>query len=493
MQFPNRSGNIPIFVVSISAALLINLAIALILLKYGYNTLYLFVGVFLFSFFSVLVLPIAAKKIKTLLSKLHWWHVLWLLAFLSGLGFRIRETETIQENPLDFWAIYRIGLMVVVCFVLLSKLSTRRVNWLKSLSGGLIGLLVCYTLVSVISTVWSVYPLWTFYKSVEYLVDLALIAAIVASVRDAGEFKTLFDWNWFLMGLFAVSVWVGVVLWPEKAIRHEVGLIGVQIQGVFPIVAANGVGQLGAMLGIVSFTRLLFPVKYKRFYLVIFLVAMAMLILSQSRSPLTGFLVALPLVLLATKRIGIFLLSSILVIGLFFLTSAGDILWQFFLRGQSTEMLASLTGRVNWWKYGWELLKDRPLIGFGAYAGSRFVVFADLGRTTTSHIHNAWIEVLLGVGFPGLLFVVGTFLGIWIILLRFALYRGNPLVYRLTAESVGVLAVLSVRSMFSSQLIWHPSLTFLLVLGFAEFLRRNYRKGVYKAPSSSHLLPEVKG
>ena len=72
-------------------------------------------------------------------------------------------------------------------------------------------------------------------------------------------------------------------------------------------------------------------------------------------------------------------------------------------------------------------------------------------------------------------------------LLRSAPGAGNcySLVQRLQVEAIGILAVLSVRSMFTVELIWHPPLNFLLVLGFAEYLRRAYREKVYEVSYNS--------
>ncbi|MCA9423384.1 MAG: O-antigen ligase family protein, partial [Nitrospira sp.] len=142
-------------------------------------------------------------------------------------------------------------------------------------------------------------------------------------------------------------------------------------------------------------------------------------------------------------------------------------------RGQNPELFASLSGRTQWWQFGWDLFIQRPLTGYGAYAGSRFAALADAGTETTSSIHNTWLEALLGVGIFGFLLLLVGCLSIWKCFLS---SHGTPCNERvmsaLTLEAMSVFAVLSVRSCFTSGLIWHPSLPFLLVLGYAEFIRR---------------------
>src|SRR5207244_5459756 len=189
---------------------------------------------------------------------LHWWHWLWFLVLASGLVFRIRDIEAIQEAPLDVWAAARIGLMGLVAMVLLGRLASRASNWDAALVRGLPAGVCLYGLISLISMLWSLYPMWTLYKSVEYLIDVALLAAVVTVVRNIDEIKSLFDWTWLLCGLLLLTVWLGVLLRPDVAAVKGIGLIGVQIQGIFPWISSKGVGELAAILLVVPATGLLF-------------------------------------------------------------------------------------------------------------------------------------------------------------------------------------------------------------------------------------------
>jgi len=433
---------------------------------------------------GVLVLPIALMslpsilvawlKITRLCRSLGWWHILWTLLFLSGLTFRVRETETIAENPLDLAAFFRVVLVGIVGFLLFGALTLNCRLTLNRVFGGLVGLLALYSLVGIVSTLWSVYPAWTFYKSLEYLVGVVLIGTIVASVKSEVQFKSLFDWMWLLVGLETLSVWLGVVLWPKEAVYRGIGLLGIRIEGVFPKIAANGVGDLGALLGIVTMIRMLFAKgSSRRFYFIVFMVAMITLVLSQSRSPLTGFLLAVPLVLFSAGKIGwIATLSLFFPVAVSF-TPLGDYFWQFFLRGQSKELFFSLTGRVHWWEAALPFIQESPFIGYGAYAAGRFLV-ASAFNPTLSHLHGTWVEVLIGTGVLGLLPLLGAVIGTWVVLLRTQRKASNVLGEQLRLEAIGVMTLLSVRSIFSVSFIWHPALTWLLALGYAEFLRRRY-------------------
>ena len=199
------------------------------------------------------------QKFRELKKHLVWWHVLWLLTGLSSLVFRIRDIESIKDEPVDLWAVYRILLVGIVALVLLSRLLVKRPDWVPSLFRGLVGALSVYALISIVSTLWSVYPAWSLYKSVEYLVDIALLGAIIATVRSVETYKTLFDWTWVLQAGLLGTVWAGALLWPSKAFVVEGNLIHVRLSGVLPALDQNDVGLGAAFLAIVALTRLQFP------------------------------------------------------------------------------------------------------------------------------------------------------------------------------------------------------------------------------------------
>jgi O-antigen ligase len=435
---------------------------------------------------SLLVLRsifISSLRLKELFIQLNWCHYLWILVFLSGLVFRIRDTHTVQQDPLDLWALYRLGVMTFVGYVLIVRLAMRKTDWLSSMFRGSVGLLAVYALVAMVSSLWSVYPMWTLYKSLEFLIDIALIAAIIFSAKSVRDLKVLFDLTWVLLGLLAASAWIGILIWPDLALRRDIGVLGSQLGGVFPKMETNQVGQLGAILGIVAMNRFIF-MKDKKLYFVIFLAAMATLIFAQSRSPILGFLVAVPLMLFASRRIGPIAFTIMLMFLMLNFTGITDTFWEYFQRGQDREGFSSLSGRTYGWALGWELFKENPLVGYGAYAGGRFAVLSQMGGVGNwSSILNTWLEILLGVGLIGAFFTVWAFLRTWknLIEVTFASKNGT-LLHCLAVEAVGILALISVRSMFTTNIFWHPSLDFLLVLGYTEFLYRHYRRVTFRKP-----------
>lgn len=464
-----------IFLTLLPAGVLGGLAVASMLRHLGHSTLWLFVlSLPVFLVFLPAAFP-AIPRWHNLRAQLEWWHGLWFMIVLSGLVFRIRDTESIQEAPLDFWALYRIGLILLVALLLFAKMAGKQAHWINSTFKGLIGLLALHSLVSLASALWSPFAAWTLYKSFEYLVDIALISAILVSVRDVRQLKTLFDWTWVLLACLSASVWAGMLIWPEEALKEGVGLLGIQLMGVFPVIMSNSVGEMGAILGIVALARLHFSGPAgKRFYTLVLISSLLLLLLAQSRSPFAGFLLAAALVVAATRGMGWILAGLLCLPGVISLTSLDGLFWEFIQRGQNVEQWTTLTGRTHWWSLALERFQESPWLGTGAYAGARFSVLAEAGMEATAHIHNAWVEILVGTGIVGLVPVLLAFAGAWLVLLRgMAWTKRYVLEHRLAVEVLGILTVLSVRSIFtSSGLVWHPATFFFLAVGYLEFLRR---------------------
>ena len=428
----------------------------------------------------IFILPLAighaVRSFSGLTRQLAWWHGLWLLLFLSGIVFRMRDVQAIRVVPVDLWASLRIALVCLAALVLVARLvGLQYGDWVHSSFRGLVGAMAAYSVVCVISTAWSVYPAWTLYKSLEYSVDVALLAAILAAVRSAHSYKTLFDLTWVFYGLLLISVCLGALAWPREAVLHGVGTVGVQLQGVLPAVSANGVGELSATLALVSLIRLFVRPQGRcswAWYSVVLAAGLVTLVLSQTRSAWVGFLLGLVMILLICKHFATMALLIAFSLPICF-TSLPRTISAAFVRGQSPELLYSLSSRLDFWEFGWQKFLQQPLTGYGAYAGGRFTVLEEMGYTSTSSVHNTYVEIIMGTGWWGLVPVLLALLGAWWILVQ--ALRKLPLAsleYQLALEAAGLLAIVTVRSFFTSHLIWHPSLVFLLVLGYAEFLRR---------------------
>lgn len=426
--------------------------------------------------------------------RLHWWHGLWLLIFASALVFRVRGVNQIEQNPVDAWGLYRIGLELIVAAVLVVRLALRRTPWFRSMFRGFVGLITLFGLVELASTAWSVFPAWTFYKSCEYLLDICLLAAILATVRSLKSYRDLFNWTWLLYGMLLASVWLGVVLWPEQALfgkGFKIGILGARLNGVLPALGANAVGTYAAILALIALCRLL-PIAGSRtdrvWYILLFVASMVTMVFSQTRSAIAGFMFGVFLMLLFSKRLGLSAFLTFVVAPILVLSSLGGLIWSFLERGQSTQQLETLSSRVDWWSFAWHKFLQRPLVGYGAYAAGRFAVLAKHGFGETSTMHSDYLEMIVGTGIWGLLPFLVLLVGIWWFLTRYL--RHSTIMaesQQLAYEAIAVLGLLTFRSIFMTMLTWHPPLDFLVILGYAEFLRRRRLREI---PIAVHIIQD---
>jgi O-antigen ligase len=263
-------------------------------------------------------------------------------------------------------------------------------------------------------------------------------------------------------------------MWPQDAWQPPLW----RLSGVFPVEGSNSVGTTGAVLAVVAVSRLLWRKDRtsRSWYTVLFTFGFITMLASQTRNAIAGFLFGVGVLLLASKRTRVGLLLALILVPLLLFTGVGDLTWQYLERGQDEGRLASLTGRVGWWSFAWQQVMRHPWTGLGAYAGGRFSVMGELGLGGVSNLHSDYVEILVGTSFWGLLPFLAALLGTWWFLARnLRNSSAGPLERRLTLESLGVIAVLTVHSFFNTDLIWHAPLFFLLVVGYAEFVRHKAR------------------
>jgi len=452
---------------------------------------------------TLLVLALGAHQawrgICVLRHDLVWWHGLWLLIFVSSLVFRIRDAADAQSLPIDGYAVLRLLPEAIVGLFLLVRFLGKGSSLQRSSLQGLAGALCAYGLVSLVSAFWSVQPTWTVYKSAEYLLDVMVLTAVLATVESTETYEKFFNWTLILCGIELLWTWFGAVLWPEEALHST---YPERLVGVFPIQSANAIGASGAILAVVAFSRLL-PLagcKFKRSWnVLLFAFGVASMVACKTRAALAGFLVGILLVLAFSRRARIVAFASA-VLGLAVYTVSlafnaavqPDVLWDriaspggailsFLERGQSQDQLESLTGRTEWWHFAWQQFMEHPWTGLGAYAGGKFGVLFKNGFGDTPQLHSDYLETLVGTSFWGLIPLLIALFGTWWLLVRFVRSPAlRPFERQLTLEAIGVLGVITVRSFVNVELIWHAPQFFLVVLGYAELLRRRAKWGAHQ-------------
>jgi len=418
---------------------------------------------------------------------LQWYHWLWLIIFISGLVFRKRTAVEGLEAPVDNAALFRIATVGFVGSYLLVKLFRKRLDWLSSVFRGIVGLLIWFDLMALFSTIWSVYAAWTLYKAIEYGVDVCLLGTILLVVTKSEDFKKFTDWVWILYGVMLVNVWFGCIWDPLDALakggiygQAGIGELGVWLQGVFPDVSSNQIGEYAACITALALCRLL-PLSRKRqntaWYIAVFIFGFVTVIFAQTRSALGGFCIAVFLIYLLSNRVGqgaSIVFASLLAI---IVSGFGEVLYLYVERGQSANAMSSLSGRVEWWEVALEKFSNYPLTGLGMWAAARFGVLAKIGFSSTATIHSDWVEITVGMGAWGLIPALLIMITAWYILVKATISnRYNMYDRQLAYEGMAVLTVVSVRMFFMTDLSLHPPCHFFAALAAAEFIRRKYLK-----------------
>jgi O-antigen ligase len=396
----------------------------------------------------------------------------------------------------------RLGFLSVGVLLILLVGARYRFVFVRELGAGVLGVFSVFALWGLASTVWSVSPIGTLFKATEYCAMLALFALAASLISTSFTaprhqllaLKSVFDWHWFLLFLMVMSVYVGVIVFPEYAIlrsyRDQTGMLGFSLQGVLPGLSANAVGTLGAMTGIVAFVRILLKPGSRVFWAPLLLISVITMVLTQSRSPILGFVVAVGAVLLLNRRFGLLAMAGSLTgVALLSQQYIQPVVYEFMKRGQNEQNLTSLTGRVPYWQAAFDAIIEKPLTGYGANVGGRHVLDAALGEAAST-VHSSFVEVLLDTGVVGLVLLVGGLVMTWLMMFKIRPHvMNNPISSLLWFESLGVLTVLSVRSLFAVTLVWSWYVVNLgVVLVFVSVARRHVVRARHEGVAFAQLL-----
>jgi O-antigen ligase len=212
---------------------------------------------------------------------------------------------------------------------------------------------------------------------------------------------------------------------------------------------------------------------------------------SKTRNSLAGFLFAVCLLFFFSKRVRMGTALAVLAVVLIAATSIRGPVYDYITRGQSEQSMESLTGRMDWWTFAWQQFSQHPVTGLGAYAGGKFAVLPKMGWEEASSLHSDYIETIVGTGIGGLIPLLAALIGSWWFLVRFVRSVDLTTMERqLAYECVGVLGVITVHSFFNVEMTWQAPIPYLLVVGYAEFLRRKYQKPVVR--DRAYLVPEAR-
>jgi O-antigen ligase len=218
-----------------------------------------------------------------------------------------------------------------------------------------------------------------------------------------------------------VACYLGVLLVPQYAIHHATDFLEPEHagnwRGVFP--HKNDAGATMVLFIFIGF----YVARTRSFALGGLIVVLSAVFLAFTQSKTAIGVLPLALLLAAiighTRKpaLGIFLVVGILLI--FNLSSIGTVLFEPMRKLMEAVMPdATFTGRTEIWQLGVQAVAQRPITGYGysTFWGTPEVVYG-MGDAITwanaaTDAHNAYLNLALTIGIPGMLLVVA-----WVVIL----------------------------------------------------------------------------
>lgn len=408
-----------------------------------------------------------------------------IVLFLSSLNFSFRTFSDITTSLINPEVFHRIAGFFILSVYVLYK-SPKIYRTIKS--NKFLIFFTCYCLYRILSSTWSIFPIWSLYRSVEFLIVGMFFISLLDKMKSEVSLINNLNRIIILYLCLLVTVILGIFHSPDAIIFSE-NLIP-KLQGIIPRWNSNGIGQAAAIIIGLILVRL---GHFRRRNDILVLVFVGVIfLLAQTRSALAPLLI-FALILFST-RVNLFVRMMVyIVIGIFsiFLVFSNDTIlsiYEYIIRGQTSEQLLTLSGRLIAWEasivnadFGW----IRFLFGLGSFAGGRYI--AELNYASTSQgapittLDNAWLELWVDEGIIGIIFLSVLF--IWI----YKLLRQSD---RQLIKWSGycLFTILLFRSFFVSNLLLHTNFFFLTLVLIGAVLEQQRR--VRPVKSRLHNIPK---
>ncbi|MDP9233759.1 MAG: O-antigen ligase family protein [Actinomycetota bacterium] len=411
-----------------------------------------------------------------------------LFILIASLGLRARTAEDLAANPLDFVGLLRLASTGLACMLgIIACISAKRIEG-ETTTNRPLRIYMMYAVVACTGVLASVSPALTGYRAFEVV---AAIFVICGAYRTAGKEALmrlealLYWWCVVLVG----TVWLGVAAFPALTVQRLNSPIPYQIQGVYPGVTSNTLGELAVLLLFWSIGRVMAPAvergPRRSVAIAIAVLGFVTLLGAQYRTGYAAVMLGIAILLflrgrkvLATYGVVAAVVGTIL--GSKIAIQAAPVI----LRGQNSSQITNLNGRLNWWELAIPIWKKSPIIGGGLRTASRLLVLGASGFGQTSTVHSTWVEALVGTGVLGVA-ALAAFLMV-------SMWRAFVLAIRPHARIVPLLALmtLAVRS-FTGDTFESGGLYCLITLIFVMGLRDNlFTRTWVPTPEEIDHVPE---
>lgn len=381
---------------------------------------------------------------------------IWIIFLFGTLIFTVRENVDVAAS---FFTIEKINRYIALPIIFLFSfrfLSNKKLNK-KIINHPIIKILILFGVFQILSSIWSINPAYTLFRSVEYFGSILLVIISIHYIKNFRPEKFLINWHYFLI----ISVWIGLILNPSGALKPaESSIFGFMLHGNLFQINANSVSQFSGALILFFLIKFLHK-KTTKFDYVLFPFIILTIILAQGRTGIAALILAIIIYAITKRLITRFVLVLALPLTVLFAFNSVDIL-EYLERGQTTSNIETFSGRLNYWQYGFLAFYESPILGNGAYSGVRFKVLPMIDDSTLSSLHNSWVDLLVNNGLFGFILML-----ILVLILLKRLFNGvrkGALFSYEFSIYFSVMIISLFRSFFSNAFVYHSDFIFFLII-----------------------------
>jgi exopolysaccharide production protein ExoQ len=349
-----------------------------------------------------------------------------------------------------------INIAQIIIGVFLFAKGSRQ--WKTVKRGGFVW--ITLAVITMCSAAWSVDSGATIRASIQYFI-LIITAIGIVEIIPGNELMDLLARVCFLAAVVSAIL---LLIYPQSVIGESAG----DYRGVFP--QKNPLGQAMAM-GTIACLHGILTNRRGRFFRMM-MIATFTLVTARAGSTTSlltmGLFILLGTTLNAAKKRGS--MASILLKGTLVVAAPIALIF-FFNQGALLEMMgkdATLTGRTDIWEYAIPDVFQRPVLGWGYAAfwsvnNPAAVKISETLRWWVPQAHNGALEILLSIGFVGLILYVFALGRTWSLALRCMKTRDRQMGVTCLLVCAGIIVV----GVSETVLLYSGAITFVfLVSGF---------------------------
>ena len=335
----------------------------------------------------------------------------WFLTLITIiLLLRISSYFTLFPGSIGITRVVKIGirfLMTGMSLLLLLQYISKNRN-LKFTYGNITSamLYLAYAMLGFLSILWSTNIQFTVLQLMMLFESIAFVfffyhLQVMYNYKSKGhaDFSQLLSISITVIG---VAFLIGLYIDPSTFFRDTHGGAVSRLGGF--IINPNELGMLAAMGGSMNFLEL--SRGKSKFWNILFaMINIAVLLLTQSRSSLGGFLI---IVLMFIVKSGNRKLQLATAVGAFFVLPI--LVQEIIIKDGDVGEVMSMTGRLPFWSdlitFGFP---ERPILGYGfmSISPSPFTdKFDSIHAYAASMTHNTFVQVLINLGLVGAFIVL---------------------------------------------------------------------------------------